>query len=64
VEALQREWQGNYTKKRQAEAEAMAEIRREAEQNAALIDGLRDVSSLPHYLSLMGIDLSDPEIFQ
>lgn len=61
VEALQREWQGQYTQRRQADRAEIEEVRREAEQSAALIDGLRDPSTLPHYLSLMGIDLSDPQ---
>ncbi len=61
MEALQKEWQGNYTKRRQAEAEETAGVRREAEQSQALIDGLRDPSTMPHYLRLMGIDLSNPE---
>jgi len=61
VEALQKEWQGNYTQKRQADREEIAEARREAEQSQALIEGLRDPSTMPHYLRLMGIDLSDPQ---
>ena len=61
VEALQREWQGQYTQRRQAESAEVAEARREAEQSQALIEGLRDPSTMPHYLRLMGIDLSDPQ---
>jgi hypothetical protein len=61
VEALQKEWQGNYTQKRQADREELAGVRREAEQSQALIEGLRDPSTMPHYLRLMGIDLSDPQ---
>lgn len=59
VEALQKDWQGNYTKRRQADREEITGVRREAEQSAALIEGLRDPSTMPHYLRLMGIDLSD-----
>jgi len=61
VEALQRDWQGHYTKRRQADREELTEVRREAEQSQALIEGLRDPSTMPHYLRLMGIDLSDPK---
>jgi hypothetical protein len=61
VEALQRDWQGQYTTRRQADREEIAEVRREAEQQQALIEGLRDPSTMPHYLRLMGIDLSNPE---
>jgi hypothetical protein len=61
VEALQREWQGNYTQRRQADRQQLTEVQREAEQSQALIDGLRDPSTMPHYLRLMGIDLSDPQ---
>lgn len=64
VEALQKEWQGKYTQRRQAESAEVAEARREAEQSQALIDGLRDPSTMPHYLRLMGIDLSDPETLE
>lgn len=59
VEALQKEWQGNYTKRRQADREEITGVRREAEQQEALIQGLRDPSTMPHYLRLMGIDLTD-----
>jgi len=61
VEALQRDWQGQYTKRRQADRQEVEEARREAEQSQALIEGLRDPSTMPHYLRLMGIDLADPE---
>lgn len=64
VEALQKEWQGQYTQKRMAERQEVDEVRREAEQSQALIEGLRDPSTMPHYLRLMGIDLSDPETAQ
>jgi hypothetical protein len=62
IEKLQQEWQGNYTRKRQADRAEVQEARREAEQNQALIDGMRDPSTLPHYLRLMGIDPADPTI--
>lgn len=64
VEALQKEWQGNYTKRRQADREEIDGVRREAEQQEALIQGLRDPSTMPHYLRLMGIDLSDPQTLE
>lgn len=61
VEALQKDWQGQYTQRRQADRAEITEVRREAEQSQALIEGLRDPSTMPHYLRLMGIDLSDPQ---
>jgi len=64
VEALQREWQGNYTQRRQADRAEVAEARREAEQSQALIEGLRNPATMPHYLQLMGIDLSDPQTLE
>jgi hypothetical protein len=64
VEALQREWQGQYTQRRQAESAEVGEARREAEQSQALIEGLRDPSTMPHYLRLMGIDLADPQTLE
>lgn len=64
VEALQKEWQGNYTKRRQADREEITGVRREAEQQEALIQGLRDPSTMPHYLRLMGIDLTDPSTLE
>lgn len=62
VEALQQQWQRSYTQKRQADRAEVEEARREAEQTQALVDGLRDPSTLPHYLRLMGIDPADPQI--
>lgn len=64
VEALQKEWQGKYTQRRQAETAEVGEVRREAEQQRALIEGLRDPATMPHYLQLMGIDLSDPQTLE
>lgn len=64
VEALQRDWQGQYTKRRQADREEIAGVRREAEQQEALIQGLRDPSTMPHYLRLMGIDLTDADTLE
>lgn len=61
VEALQKDWQGQYTKRRQAEAEEVAGVRREAEESQALIEGLRDPETMPHYLRLLGVDLSNPQ---
>jgi hypothetical protein len=37
--------------------------RREAEESQALIEGLRDPETMPHYLRLLGVDLTDPEMF-
>lgn len=42
----------------------IAETRREAEQSQALIDGLRDPQTMPHYLGLLGIDLADPQTLE
>lgn len=64
VEALQKDWQGQYTQRRQADRAEVTEARREAEQSQALIQGLRDPSTMPHYLQLMGIDLSDPQTLE
>lgn len=64
VEALQREWQGNYTQRRQADRQEVDEARREAEESQALIEGLRDPETMPHYLRLMDIDLSDPQTLE
>lgn len=64
VEALQKEWQGSYTKRRQAEAAELAEVRRTAEQNQALIEGLANPETLPHYFQLLGVDLSDAELLK
>lgn len=64
VEALQKDWQGQYTQRRQAESAEVAEARREVEQSQALIQGLRDPATMPHYLQLMGIDLSDPQTLE
>lgn len=64
VEALQREWQGNYTQRRQADREELNQVRREAEQQQALVEGMRDPSTLPHYLRLLGVDLSDPQTLE
>jgi len=64
VEALQKDWQGQYTQRRQADRAEITEVRREAEQSQALIEGLRDPATMPHYLQLMGIDLSDPQTLE
>lgn len=64
VEALQREWQGSYTQRRQADRAEVEEARREAEQFQALIEGLRNPATMPHYLQLMDIDLSDPQTLE
>ena len=64
VEALQKDWQGQYTQRRQADRAEVAEARREAEQFQALIEGLRNPATMPHYLQLMDIDLSDPQTLE
>jgi hypothetical protein len=64
VEALQKDWQGQYTQRRQADRAEVDEVRREADQQQALIQGLRDPQTMPHYLQLMGIDLSDPQTLE
>ncbi len=64
VEALQKDWQGQYTQRRQADRQEVTEARREAEQSQALIEGLRDPATMPHYLQLMGIDLSNPQTLE
>jgi hypothetical protein len=64
VEALQKDWQGKYTQRRQADRAEVTEVRREAEQSQALIEGLRDPSTMPHYLRLMGIDLANPQTLE
>lgn len=46
----------DYTQKTQG----LAEGRRTAEESQALIEGLRDPQTRPHYLRLLGVDLSDP----
>lgn len=36
--------------------------RRAAEETQALVEGLRDPETMPHYLRLLGIDLNDPQM--
>lgn len=38
--------------------------RRAAEESQALIEGLRDPETMPHYLRLLGVDLNDPQQLQ
>lgn len=38
--------------------------RREAEETMALIEGLRDPATMPHYLRLLDVDLTDPSLLQ
>ncbi|HXR30532.1 MAG TPA: hypothetical protein VN752_05285 [Solirubrobacterales bacterium] len=64
VEALQKDWQGKYTQKRQADRAEVEEARREAEQSQALVEGLRDPNTMPHYLRLLGVDLSNPQTLE
>lgn len=60
-----RNWLGNkYGEMRQAftqKTQGISETRREAEESQALIEGLRDPDTMPHYLRLLGVDLTDPE---
>lgn len=60
-----REWLAKqYGEMRKAftqKTQGLAEGRREAEESQALIEGLRDPETMPHYLRLLGVDLSDPE---
>lgn len=46
----------DYTQKTQG----LGEVKRTAEESQALIEGLRDPSTMPHYLRLLGVDLTDP----
>lgn len=64
VEALQKEWQGQYTKRRQADREELNGVRREAEESQALIEGLRDPQTFVHYWQLLGIDLTNPQVLE
>ena len=59
VEALQKQWQGNYTQKRQADREEVEEARREAEQYEAIVDGLRDPQTRQQYLDFLGLTQDD-----
>ncbi len=63
-----RDWLGNkYGEMRKAftqKAQEFGEGRREAEESQALIEGLRDPETMPHYLRLLGVDLTDPETLQ
>lgn len=64
VEALQKEWQSNYSQRRQADRQEVDEAKRETEQSQALIEGLRNPDTMPHYLRLMNIDLTDPQTLE
>jgi len=67
-EDADRDWLGNkYGEMRKAfteKTQGISEARREAEESQALIQGLRDPETMPHYLRLLGVDLSDPEALQ
>lgn len=39
----------------------LGEGRRQAEESQALIEGLRNPQTMPHYLRLLGVDLNDPQ---
>jgi len=54
------QFQTDYTQKTQA----ISEVQREAEETQALIEGLRDPETMPHYLRLMDIDLNDPQVLE
>lgn len=62
------EWVGEqYGEMRKAftqKTQGIAETRREAEETQALIDGLRDPETAPHYIRLLGYDLADPAVQQ
>lgn len=62
------EWVGNqYGEMRKAFTQktmGIGETRREAEESQALIEGLRDPDTMPHYLRLLGVDLSDPQMLE
>jgi hypothetical protein len=63
-----RDWLGNkYSEMRSAftkKAQEFGEGRRAAEESQALIEGLRDPETMPHYLRLLGVDLSNPQHLQ
>lgn len=63
-----RDWLGNkYTEMRSAftqKAQEFGEGRRAAEESQALIEGLRDPETMPHYLRLLGVDLTNPQHLQ
>lgn len=63
-----REWLGNqYGEMRKAftqKTQGLAETRRAAEESQALIEGLRDPETMPHYLRLLGVDLADPQMLE
>lgn len=52
--------QGDYSRKTME----LSDGRREAEESQALIEGLRDPETMPHYLRLLGVDLTNPEQLQ
>jgi len=60
VEALQKQWQGNYTQKRQAESQELAEIRQKAEQAQQaqeIVQALADPARAPEVLKFFGLEL-------
>lgn len=63
-----RDWLGNkYAEMRKAftqKSQEFGEGRRAAEESQALIEGLRDPETMPHYLRLLGVDLNDPAQLQ
>jgi hypothetical protein len=67
-EDADREWLANrYGEMNKHFTQRMQEIgdgRREAEESQALIEGLRDPETRPHYLRLLGVDLLDPQQLQ
>lgn len=62
------EWAGQkYGEMRKAftqKTQGISETRREAEESQALIEGLRDPQTMPHYLRLLGVDLADPQTLE
>lgn len=50
---------GNMRKAFTQKTQGIAEARRSAEESQALIEGLRDPETRPHYLQLLGVDVQD-----
>lgn len=54
MEALQKEWQGKYTQKRQADKQEIEEARREAQQGKQLQEALQNPQVAPAVLAQLG----------
>jgi len=61
VEALQREWQGSYTKRRQADRQELDEVRRESEEARRIVDALLDDETAPAMLAAIGWEIDEGE---